>query len=72
MPERRGFTSPVALEGTYTRLMSMVFSAFCASADFGNTIVRTPLLKVASIFSSSMRGEADRERCFSLRVNPSG
>ena len=27
-------------------LMSMVFSAFCASADFGNTIVRTPLLKV--------------------------
>ena len=34
--------------------MSMVFSGFCASADFGNTIVRTPLLKVASILSSSM------------------
>ena len=52
--EAAGLRIAVALKDTYSRLMSMVFSALCASADFGNTTVRTPLLKVASIFSSSM------------------
>jgi hypothetical protein len=49
---------PVSRQGvrqreTYSPLIGTTLSAFMASGFFGNEILSTPLLKLASIFSAS-------------------